>query len=48
MDSFETLEGINRRLNKLESADKSFQKEIDRLNEIINDGVDTKLKWIIL
>ena len=48
VDSFETLEGVNRRLNKLESADKSFQKEIDRLNETIKDGVNTKLKWIIL
>ena len=48
LDNFETLEGVNRRLNKLESADKSFQKRIDELNETIKDGVNAKLKWLIL
>ena len=48
VDNFETLEGVNRRLNKLESADKSFQKTIDELNETIKDGVNAKLKWLIL
>ena len=48
VDNFETLEGVNRRLNKLESADKSFQKTIDNLNETIKDGVNAKLKWLIL
>lgn len=48
VDKFETLEGINRRLNELESADKSFQKTIDDLNETIKDGVNAKLKWLIL
>ena len=48
VDSFETLEGVNRRLNKLESADKEFQKTIEQLNETIKDGVNAKLKWLIL
>lgn len=48
VDNIETLEGVNRRLNKLESADKAFQKTIDKLNETIKDGVNAKLNWLIL
>jgi hypothetical protein len=48
VDSFETLEGINRRLNELEKSDKVFQKSIDKLNETIKDGVNAKLQWLIL
>jgi uncharacterized coiled-coil protein SlyX len=48
MDSFETLEGINKRLNKLEIANKTFEKTIDELNESIKDGVNAKLKWLVL
>ena len=48
VDSFETLEGVNRRLNTLENADKTFQKTIDELKETINDGVNAKLTWIVL
>ena len=48
MDSFETLEGVNRRLNELEKTDKVFQEHIDKLNETIKDGINTKLQWLIL
>ena len=48
MDSFETLKAINKRLNKLEIANETFQKTIDELNETIKDGVNTKLKWLVL
>ena len=48
VDSLETLEGINRRLTELESVDKELQNTIDELNETIKDGVNAKLKWLIL
>ena len=48
VDSFETLEGVNRRLNELEKTDKVFQEHIDKLNETIKDGINTKLQWLIL
>ena len=48
VDSFETLEGVNRRLKELENADEAFQKKIDELNESIQGGVNLKLQWLIL
>lgn len=48
IDNIETLESINKRLTELESVDKELQNTIDELNETIKDGVNAKLKWLIL
>lgn len=48
VENFETLEGVNRRLNKLESTDKVFKQEIGELKETIKNGIDIKLNWLIL
>ena len=48
VDSFETLEGVNRRLKELENTDKDFKKTIDELKETINEGINAKLQWLIL
>ena len=45
---FESLKDVNQRLKELDDMDKKIQKNIEDLNETIQNGVNAKLQWLIL
>ena len=48
VDSFKTLEFINKKIKELESIDNSFINEINEIKETLKNCANTKLEWIIL
>ena len=47
-DSFNELDNLNNEIKDLKNKDIELQETIDELKETINDGVNTKLQWLIL
>jgi chromosome segregation ATPase len=45
---FEALKDVNQRFVELEKKNDEIQKNIEEINESIKNGIDTKLKWLIL
>ena len=45
---FEALKDVNQRFIELEKKNDEIQKNIEEINESIKNGIDTKLKWLIL
>ena len=45
---FEALKDVNQRFVELEKKNDKIQKNIEEINESIKNGIDAKLKWLIL